>query len=350
MSRTVLVTGGAGYVGSHACKALAMSGFEPVVYDNLSIGNRWAVRWGPLERGDILDGARLNEVVRRYRPVAAMHFAALSLVGESVEEPGLYWRTNVGGLLTLLDACRNHGVRDLVFSSTAAVYGTPERLPIAEDAAKAPVNPYGASKLAAERALDDYTAAYGLRTAALRYFNAAGADPAGEIGEHRDRETHLIPLVLDAVLGVRPPVTMMGTDYPTADGTAVRDYIHVMDLAQSHVRALEALRGGTTSLRLNLGTGRGYSVREVIATAAAVTGREVPHEVGPRRAGDPPRLVADPSLARETLGEALTQRSSLVAIVEDAWAWHSEHRAHRTMSEGPLASPAMLVRDTARSR
>ena len=330
MRPTVLVTGGAGYVGSHACKALAMAGYEPVVYDNLSIGNCWAVRWGPLERGDVLDGARLNEVIRRYSPVAAMHFAALSIVGESVQEPEIYWRTNVGGLLCLLDACRNHNVRDLVFSSTAAVYGTPEHLPIAEDAVKAPVNQYGASKLEAERALDDYTAKHGLRTAALRYFNAAGADPAGEIGEHRDRETHLIPLVLDAVLGTHPPVKVMGTNYPTADGTAVRDYIHVMDLADSHVRALETLRDGATSLRLNLGTGRGYSVREVVETAATVTGREVPHALGPRRVGDPAQLVADPAQARKILGDDLTQRSSLVTIVEDAWAWHSEHRRHIT--------------------
>jgi UDP-glucose-4-epimerase GalE len=318
----VIVTGGAGYIGSHACKALAEAGYEPVVYDNLSIGNRWAVRWGPLEIGDIGDPNRLAEVFRRHRPVGAMHFAALALVGESVREPALYYRVNVGGAVNLIDACRAFDVPAFVFSSTCAVYGAPETTPISEATAKAPINPYGASKLMVERILEDYAPAYGLRYAALRYFNAAGADPAGEIGERRDVETHLIPLALDAILERRAPLTVLGDDYPTPDGTAIRDYIHVADLARAHVRALTHLLEGGESQALNLGTGRGYSVREVIETAARVAGRPVPHAVGPRRPGDPPELVADPAAARALFGDDLTQRSGLEAIIADAWAWH----------------------------
>jgi UDP-glucose-4-epimerase GalE len=323
MSGAVIVTGGAGYIGSHACKALAEAGFTPVVYDNLSIGNRWAVRWGPLEVGDIADAERVHEAFKRHRPVALMHFAALALVGESVREPGLYYRANVGGALTLIDACRIHDVRAFVFSSTCAVYGAPERLPIVEETPKNPINPYGASKLMVERILADYDAAYGLRHAALRYFNAAGADPSGQIGERRDVETHLVPLVLDAVLGRRPALSILGDDYPTRDGTAVRDYIHVSDLAEAHVRALRHLLDGGASVTLNLGTGRGYTVREVIDAAARVAGRPVPHVIAPRRPGDPPELVADPSKARALLGDDLTQRSSLESIVASAWAWQS---------------------------
>jgi UDP-arabinose 4-epimerase len=320
---TVLVTGGAGYIGSHACKALAAAGYRPVTYDNLSIGNRWAVRWGPLERGDILDTTRLHEVIKAYRPVGVLHFAALALVGESMQAPGLYYRTNVAGAVNLLDACRIHEVPAFVFSSTCAVYGTPERMPIAEDAPQRPINPYGASKLMVERVLDDYDMAYGLRHVALRYFNAAGADPDGEIGEARDVETHLVPLALDALLGRRPPLKVFGDDYPTPDGTAVRDYIHVSDLAEAHVRALGLLLAGGPSRKLNLGTGHGYSVRQVLDAAAAVAGRPVPHGLAPRRAGDPPELVADPRAAFALLGQDLTARSGLARIVETAWAWHA---------------------------
>jgi UDP-arabinose 4-epimerase len=231
--RTVIVTGGAGYVGSHTCKALAARGYLPVTYDNLSIGNRWAVRWGPLERGDILDAGRLHDVFKRHRPAGVLHFAALALVGESMEVPGLYYRTNVTGAQTVLDACRIHDVPAFVFSSTCAVYGVPSALPIAEETPPHPIHPYGASKLMVERILDDYEKAYGLRFMALRYFNAAGADPDGEIGETRDVETHLIPLALDALLGRRPPLRIFGEDYPTPDGTAIRDYIHVSDLADA---------------------------------------------------------------------------------------------------------------------
>jgi UDP-arabinose 4-epimerase len=318
----VLVTGGAGYIGSHACKALAAAGYLPVTYDNLSIGNRWAVRWGPLERGDILDAARLHEVFRAHRPVAVMHFAALALVGESMAAPGLYYRTNVGGVLTLADAARIHDVEALVFSSTCAVYGTPERMPIDEDTPKRPINPYGASKLMAERILEDFAMAHGLRHMALRYFNAAGADPECEIGERRDVETHLVPLALDAILGRRPPLRVFGDDYPTPDGTAIRDYIHVSDLAAAHVRALDRLLDGGPSAKFNLGTGRGYSVREVLDAAARVAGRPVPHETAPRRPGDPPALVADPAAAAAALGGELTGRSNLETIIETAWAWH----------------------------
>ncbi len=323
MTGNVIVTGGAGYIGSHACKALAASGFSPVTYDNLSIGNRWAVKWGPLELGDILDTGRLDEVFKAHRPVAVMHFAALAQVGESVSEPSLYYRTNVTGALNLLDACRAHGVPVFVFSSSCAVYGSPDKLPITEDAPKAPISPYGASKLMVERILADFEISNGLRYMGLRYFNAAGADPDGEIGECRNVETHLIPLVLDAIEGSRPPVKVLGNDYPTPDGTAIRDYIQVTDLAETHVRALELLMTGGPSKILNLGTGRGYSVREVIDTAIEITGRPVPHENAPRRLGDPAQLVADSSAARALLGDSITQRSSLDHIVETAWRWQS---------------------------
>jgi len=325
----VLVTGGAGYVGSHACKALARAGFTPVTFDNFSTGNRWAVRFGPLEPGDILDLAALHLAFKRHRPIAVMHFAGAALVGESMREPAFYWRQNLTGTLNLVEACRVHEVGAFVFSSTCAVYGTPERVPIDEEAPKAPINPYGASKLAAERLLADAAMAYGLRFAALRYFNAAGADPEGEIGEHRPVETHLIPLLLDAVLGLRPPLQVLGTDYPTPDGTAIRDYVHVADLAVAHVRALEHLLAGGDSLVCNLGTGEGHSVRQVIEAAERITGRPVPRVEAPRRPGDPPRLVADPGLARERFRLLPSNLAGLERILETAWAWHAQHRARR---------------------
>jgi UDP-glucose-4-epimerase GalE len=323
VTESVLVTGGAGYVGSHACKALAQAGYLPVTYDNLSIGNRWAVKWGPLELGDILDSNRLHEVFRKHRPVAVMHFAAFALVGESMQEPSLYYRNNVTGAVNLLDAARAHDAGHVVFSSTCATYGVPDKIPIREDVPQRPVNPYGASKLMVERILADYAMAYGLRYAALRYFNAAGADPDGEIGESRAVETHLIPLALEAVLGRRPPLRVLGTDYPTPDGTAVRDYIHVADLADAHVAALQHLLAGRDSFAANLGTGRGHSVREVIAAAERVTGRRVPVTPGPRRPGDPAMLLADPSLARRLLGLDLARSHDLEQIVAHAWAWHA---------------------------
>jgi UDP-arabinose 4-epimerase len=319
---TVIVTGGAGFIGSHTCKALAAAGYLPVTYDNLSIGNRWAVRWGPIERGDILDPTRLHEVFTAYRPVGVLHFAAFALVGESMAKPGPYYRANVVGALNILDACRIHGLPAFVFSSTCAVYGTPHGMPIDEHSPTRPINPYGASKLMVEQILSDFEMAYGLRHMALRYFNAAGADPSGEIGEFRDIETHLVPLALDAILGRRAPLTVFGDDYPTPDGTAIRDYVHVSDLAEAHVRALSLLIEGGPSGKINLGTGRGYSVREVLAAAHAITGRQVPHAMAPRRPGDPAELVADSHNARALLGEDVMQRSSLASIIETAWAWH----------------------------
>ncbi len=276
MPKKILVTGGAGYIGSHACKALAASGFVPVSYDNLVYGHRWAVRWGPLIEADLADTARLRAALREHKIAAVMHFAAFAYVGESMAKPQLYFRNNLVNSLGLLDAMLAEGVRHIVFSSTCATYGTPERVPIGEETPQRPVNPYGESKLMVERALHWYAGAYGLAYAALRYFNAAGADPAGEIGEDHDPETHLIPLVLAAAQGKLPHVDIYGTDYPTADGTAIRDYIHVQDLAEAHVAAIRHLLEGGGNLQLNLGTGTGHSVRAVIDAAERVTGRRIP--------------------------------------------------------------------------
>lgn len=318
--RTILVTGGAGYVGSHACKALARAGYTPVVYDNLSRGHREAVRWGDLVEGDLADRPRLAAALRETGAGAVMHFAAFAFVGESMRDPGLYFRNNVANTLTLLAAMAEAGVATIVFSSTCATYGDPDRVPIDEDHPQRPVNPYGESKLMIERVLDWHGRLAGLRWAALRYFNAAGADPGGEIGEAHEPETHLIPLALAAADG-GPALRIFGTDYDTPDGTAVRDYIHVDDLATAHVLALRHLAAGGASAAVNLGTGRGHSVREVIAAIEAETGRRVRVEEAPRRAGDPPALVADPTRARNLLGWA-PACSSLPTIVETAWRWH----------------------------
>jgi UDP-arabinose 4-epimerase len=325
-SKTVLVTGGAGFVGSHACKALAGHGFLPVTYDNLSYGHEDSVRWGPLERGDIGDRARLDQVMTEHRPAAVMHFAAFIAVGESVEDPGRYYRNNVAGSLNLMEAARDQGIGAMVFSSTAAVYGIPDSTPIPETAPKQPINPYGHSKWMVECMLRDFGAAHGLKSMALRYFNAAGADPDGETGERHEPETHLIPLALDAVAGNGRPLTVFGEDYGTDDGTCIRDYIHVSDLAEAHVAALEALLGGADSNAYNLGTGHGFTVRQVLDAIARVTGRPVPHSVGPRRAGDPAALVADPSAANRDLGWRPAM-SDLESIVATAWAWHQKVHA-----------------------
>ena len=324
MSQAVLVTGGAGYIGSHACKALAGAGFQPVVFDNLSRGHREAVRWGPLVEGDLADRQRLCAALIEHKVEAVMHFAAYAYVGESVTDPALYYRNNLGGTLSLLEAMREAGIGEIVFSSTCATYGIPDGVPIREDAPQRPVNPYGETKLAIERALHWYAAAYGLRSVSLRYFNAAGADPEGEIGEHHEPETHLVPLVLQAALGHGPHIEIYGTDYPTPDGTAIRDYVHVRDLAIAHMRALERLRGGGGSAAVNLGTGQGHSVREVIAAAELASGRKVPARAAPRRPGDPPALVADPSLAGEILGWH-PQHSDLDTIIRTSLAWHTRH-------------------------
>ena len=314
----ILVLGGAGYIGSHAARALRRSGYEVVLYDNLSTGFRRLAQGFELVEGDIADEARLRPVLARVD--AVMHFAAHAYVGESVENPRKYFQNNVVGALSLLNSALAAGVRRFVFSSTCAVYGIPERIPITEQTAREPVNPYGASKLFFENALAAYGRAYGLRSVSLRYFNAAGADENGEIGELHDPETHLIPLALVASTTNGPELQIYGSDYPTPDGTCVRDYVHVNDLADAHVRALQYLeRNGVDSLATNLGTGRGHSVLEIIQAAENASGRPVRRKIGPRRPGDPPVLVADPAKAQSVLG--WTAKRNLADIVSSAWTW-----------------------------
>lgn len=320
MTKTILVAGGAGYIGSHACKALADAGYTPIAYDNLSFGHRWAAQWGPLVEGDIADTALLRRTIREHGVSAVMHFAAFTYVGESMTEPAKYMKNNVVNAIALLDAMRAESVRHIVFSSTCATYGTPIHVPIDEDHPQAPINAYGETKLMVEKVLRWYGEAYGLNWMALRYFNAAGADPQGRIGEQHEPETHLIPLILDAALGRRPAIEVFGTDYPTPDGTAIRDYIHVDDLAQAHVKALAHIQDGGASTALNLGTGRGYSVREVIAAVERISGRTVPVRETTRRAGDPPALVAQPAMAEQLLN--WKAGAGLDDIVATAWNWH----------------------------
>lgn len=313
----ILVTGGAGYIGSHTAKLLKAAGFEPVVYDNLVSGNRVSVRWGPFVHGDILDTSHLAQTLARYEPAAVIHFAASAYVGESVEDPSKYYRNNVTGTLSLLDACRQTNVDRIIASSSCATYGVPASLPITETTPQNPINPYGRTKLIAEHILKDYAAAYGLRYVALRYFNACGADPEGELGEWHDPETHLIPNALRAAGGKISHLPVFGDDYETADGTCVRDYIHVTDLARAHLLALEYLKAGGENLAVNLGTGKGTSIREILDAVARSTGRQVPIELHPRRPGDPPALFADPAMARRTLGFS-TECSDLDTIVRTA--------------------------------
>ena len=322
----VLVTGGAGYIGSHACKALASAGYTPVTLDSLVYGHRRAVRWGPFVQGDLADGPLVRRVLREHRIQAVLHFAGYAYVGESMLAPGKYFQNNFSNSVTLLDAMCDEAVDCIVFSSTCATYGIPQTIPIDEDHPQLPVNPYGESKLFVERMLHRFSEAHGVRYAALRYFNAAGADADGEIGEDHEPETHLIPLAIDAAQGRRPDVSVFGTDYPTPDGTAVRDYIHVTDLALAHVQALQRLLAGDRCLRVNLGTGQGHSVREVVRMVEAVGGRPVPIQEAPRRAGDPPELVAASARAREVLGWS-PQHSDLRNIIATAWRWHSSHHA-----------------------
>ena len=319
--KRVLVTGGAGYIGSHACKALARAGYVPVTYDNLSTGWAEAVKFGPLEHGDLADRARLDEVFARHAPVGVMHFAAFSQVGEAMRAPGTYWRNNVCGSLSLVEAAVASGCLDIVFSSTCAVYGDQDGVTLDEESPQAPLNAYGASKRAIEDLLRDFGASDGLRSVIFRYFNVAGADPEGEVGEAHDPETHLIPLMLDAIDGKRPALTVHGTDYPTPDGTCIRDYIHVMDLVEAHVLGLKWLERGGESRVFNLGTGTGYSVREVIEHSRAVTNRPVPVTTGPRRPGDAVKLVSGSSRAEQELGWH-PRRSQLETMIADAWRWH----------------------------
>jgi UDP-arabinose 4-epimerase len=322
---SILIAGGAGYIGSHAAKVVAQAGLEPVVLDNFVYGHRWAAKWGPLVEGDLGDKAFVERVLKEHKVTSVIHFATFAYVGESVAHPRKYFHNNVVNTLNLLDAMVDHGVRDIVFSSTCATYGEPTKIPISEEQLQTPVNPYGESKLVVEKILGWYQKAYDIRFAALRYFNAAGADPDGEIGEDHDPETHLIPLAIEAALGRGKELQIFGTDYPTPDGTAIRDYIHVTDLAEAHVLALAHLSKGTKELKLNLGTGKGHSVREVLAAVEKISGRKVPaREVG-RRAGDPPSLVAD---ARKA-AEVLTWRpkyAALETIVEHALRWHEKHK------------------------
>lgn len=319
----ILVIGGAGYVGSHAARRLARAGHDVWVYDNLSQGHRGAVAPGRLIQAELSDKARLEQVFRERHIEAVMHFAALTLVGESVTDPGKYYQNNVSASLTLLEAMRACDVRKIVFSSTTATYGVPDRVPIDEDQPQRPINPYGFAKLVVEQALADYAHAYGFSYAALRYFNAAGAAPEGDLGEDHHPESHLIPLVLQVALGQRERITVFGDDYPTPDGTCVRDYVHVEDLASAHERALARLQPGC-GLKLNLGTGRGHSVREVIETCRRVTGHAIPQVVTARRSGDAPELVADSRRAQGLLGWE-PRYADLESIVHTAWNWHVNH-------------------------
>ncbi|MBY6199752.1 UDP-glucose 4-epimerase GalE [Maritalea mobilis] len=313
----IIVTGGAGFIGSHACKHLAAAGFLPVTVDNLSTGHADAVKWGPLEKLDVRDADALAAVIRKHGARSVMHFAAFAVVADSVHAPDLYYDNNVGGLAGVLAAMKATGVDRLVFSSSCASYGVPDTVPIDEETPQNPINPYGRTKFFGEHMIRDQAAAYGLRHVMLRYFNAAGADPEGELSERHDPETRLIPLALMAASGQGAPLKLFGTDYDTPDGTCIRDYIHVTDLAEAHLRALNHLLGGGDDLILNLGTGQGTSIRQVCDAIARVTGRDVPLVEAPRRAGDPPTLVADPSLARKRLGFA-PRLSEIDRIVRDA--------------------------------
>ncbi|MGB7268388.1 MAG: UDP-glucose 4-epimerase GalE [Albidovulum sp.] len=325
MTKTILVTGGAGYIGSHACKALQAAGYQPVTYDSLVTGWEDAVRFGPFERGDLSDRARLDAVFARWRPDAVMHFAALSLVGDAMRDPGLYWRANVLSSLTLIEAAVAAGCKDFVFSSTCATYGDQDGVILNEDTPQAPINAYGKSKRAIEDMLVDFSASHGLRPVIFRYFNVAGADPEGEVGEYHRPETHLIPLMLDAVDGKRAALTVFGTDYPTPDGTCLRDYVHVMDLVDAHILGLKWLEAGRGPRVFCLGTGNGFSVREVIDQSRIVTNRDVPLIYGDRRAGDAVKLVCGSDRAVQELGWT-PRRSNMGAMISDAWRWHQTGR------------------------
>ena len=317
----ILVTGGAGYIGSHTAKSLAQAGLQPVVLDSLQRGHRDAVQWGPLIEADTGDRAALEKVFREHSIEAVLHFAAFAYVGESMRAPEMYFGNNVVNSLNLLDTMRTCGVKTIVFSSTCATYGNPLKVPISEDHPQNPVNPYGESKRMVERLLDWFGCVHGLRWVALRYFNAAGADPDGQIGEHHDPETHLIPLAISAAMG-RTVLEVYGTDYDTPDGTAIRDYLHVTDLGDAHVAALRYLRQGGASTAMNLGTGQGSSVREVIAMVERVSLRNVAAREAGRREGDPPSLVADASKSARLMNWR-PQHSSLEEIVRTAWHWHN---------------------------
>lgn len=318
--QAILVTGGAGYIGGHTCKHLASLGYLPIAYDDLSTGNRSAVRWGPLVAADIADTSKLRGIIDQYGVSTIIHFAASAYVGESITHPRKYFHNNLLKTISLLDTILDNGVREIVFSSTCATYGHPERLPIGEAHCQVPLNPYGESKLAIEKVLRWYGEAYGLKWISLRYFNAAGADPDGEIGECHREETHLIPLAIKSTLPGEQPLRIFGLDYPTSDGTAIRDYIHVSDLARAHALAINFLRQGGESRAFNLGTGQGHSVKEVLAATRRITARTPATIECERRPGDPAILVADPSLAQRDLGWT-TEHSDLSEIIRTAWRW-----------------------------
>ncbi len=322
----MLVVGGAGYIGSHTCLDLANKGFKPVVYDNFSNGHREFVKWGPAEEGDIRDRARLDEVLAKHKPAAILHFAALIEVGESVKDPVSFYENNVIGTLTLLSAAQAAGVKAFVFSSTCATYGLPQSVPLDESHQQVPINPYGRTKYIVEQALADYDQYKGLRSVILRYFNAAGADFEGRIGEWHTPETHAIPLAIDAALGRRQGFKVFGSDYDTRDGTCVRDYIHVLDLADAHVRAVEYLLDGGDSVALNLGTGTGTTVKELLGTIETVSNRPFPVEYVGRREGDSTTLVANNDKARDILG--WSPKYDLTEIIQSAWNWHAKSNQH----------------------
>lgn len=317
----MIVTGGAGYIGSHACKALQKKGFVPVTVDNISTGWQDAVKFGPLEQVDLLDLNRVQKVFEKYQPHAVMHFAAFSQVGESVIDPAKYWRNNVVGSLNLFQACVSHGCQNVIFSSTCATYGDHDNVVLTEDSEQRPVNAYGASKRAVEEILQQMSASSGLKYVIFRYFNVAGADPDGEIGEFHDPETHLIPLILDAVDGEEDEITIFGTDYDTPDGTCIRDYVHVCDLVDAHILGLNWLESGREDKIFNLGTGKGFSVRDVVNHVDSITNASVPVVEGRRRIGDCTKLVSGSELARSELGW-VPNRSTLREMITDAWRWH----------------------------
>ncbi len=321
--KKILVAGGAGYIGSHTCKALSKHGFIPVVYDNLVYGHKQSVKWGDFIHGDIHDINKLTQAIEKHQPLGVIHFAAYTYVGESVSDPGKYYINNVAGTINLLEAMRINGMDKIVFSSTCAVYGQPENIPITENEIKTPVNPYGKSKLMIEQILADYYNAYYTKSVSLRYFNASGADAECETGENHDPETHLIPIVLDNVIGKREKITVFGNDYDTKDGTCIRDYIHVQDLADAHVKALNLMLTDENFSYdcFNLGTGQGYSIMEIIKTVEKVTGKKVNYEIGERRPGDPPKLVANAKKVYEKLNWK-PENSELDNIIKTAWNWH----------------------------
>ncbi len=320
MTETILVTGGAGYIGSHVCKTLSQMGYLPVSYDNLSRGFAHAVKWGPLEQGDIRDADRLDQVLNRHSPAAVMHFAAFAYVGESMAEPDLYWDNNVIGSQTLLNRAVHHGVDKVVFSSSCTVYGDPDSMPLTETMPTRPVNPYGKTKLAIEDHLKALAESEGLNSVSLRYFNAAGADPDGDIGENHDPETHLVPLVLQSALDPNAPITVFGDDYDTPDGSCIRDYVHVTDLADAHVRALTYMQSNTGAHRFNLGNSNGNSVFDIIGQAERITGSKIPYLIGHRRPGDVAELVSEVGLAARELGW-VPKHSDLDTILSSAWDW-----------------------------